>query len=782
VQRRNDGIYNKVFNPVGTAQAYDKDNDKLLEFGEYALDDSFVTSLEDCFDISKIAAKTVDDNVVPADDSSAKYRSGYIMSKLSGHGAGLYADEINERDVEDLRMRAEKKPYKEILNEYLQKTINAEIRGKEPRMRLIADYTASTQDLKEGLGYYLYIGDKETIKFNKNDFNFIIGISDWFNSLLNKDYKTVVVLYHPEVGIQAFRSFYCGDYYIGVDHYEDSSRLELFANKNNVRVMIFTDYKNNFIEDNTVTQTDIIGDLRKIKDRVSLTVTDTDETVVLKHNTYVLCNDATNNNGTVGHYYRYLGSDLSNIHTNSTDGDANSEDGHIDFSDTDKWLDLGDDGNIGGYPDAWLEKGIQGTPLIVGEKGESLLPINAEIYPNPSISPVIGFDDYNKGLYVKLTKKLKRLRRVSVRKKDGSWIDYALVSYNESLHAATGNGWKPELKNRVYVNLNDESISALGYNSLNEALDLIQIVIVYEAYANFLENTSSSKVLEINKQVQVSGDKLMDNTSTDVISNNLLNKIITNNYDLNVGLSLQTFGINKHGTMSPTYEPLLHTDIRIVTNINGTQSITSPMVKHILYLTEINKRTYLQFIFKELKYVDMLDSKNNPNVYFAIDTNDKVDNGGEIEYKLSELCPVDADNTDLFVWISSVNLGAGPEVYYKGTNEDGSDYQKIGNAVDFAVVKNGTNWLLRIPITRNSNIKSNPNYVKIKANNYEYVVIDKLAIVDTSVPSPNNYITGTWGDNNKFEIVDNVSTTTDLNGEKVLIGQKRVALPYFITD
>ena len=37
-----------------------------------------------------------------------------------------------------------------------------------------------------------------------------------------------------------------------------------------------------------------------------------------------------------------------------------------------------------------------------------------------------------------------------------------------------------------------------------------------------------------------------------------------------------------------------------------------------------------------------------------------------------------------------------------------------------------------------------------------------------------------WGDDNKFNIVDNVSTTTDNNAQTVLIGQKTVELPYFI--
>ena len=37
-----------------------------------------------------------------------------------------------------------------------------------------------------------------------------------------------------------------------------------------------------------------------------------------------------------------------------------------------------------------------------------------------------------------------------------------------------------------------------------------------------------------------------------------------------------------------------------------------------------------------------------------------------------------------------------------------------------------------------------------------------------------------WGDSNKFEIVDNVSTTTDNNAQTVLIGQKTVELNMFV--
>ncbi len=39
-----------------------------------------------------------------------------------------------------------------------------------------------------------------------------------------------------------------------------------------------------------------------------------------------------------------------------------------------------------------------------------------------------------------------------------------------------------------------------------------------------------------------------------------------------------------------------------------------------------------------------------------------------------------------------------------------------------------------------------------------------------------------WGDSNTFNVVDNVSTDTDDNGNTVLCGTKRLELPFFIGD
>ena len=647
VQRRNDGIYNKIFNPEGTAQAYDKSRGKLLEFGEFALDDSFITSLEDCFDVSKIAAITKDNDIVPADDSSAVNRSGYIMSKMSGNESELYADEINERDVEDLRMLAKKKPYNEILNEYLQKAIEANIRGKEvsPTVKLQTFWlsTSSTENKKDGgifiwfydsshrhclcCPYQDYTGEfllRNGVRKNNVSRQFVVEwidkneISLGFDLITEEGWCDQILSPKPD-GTAGFRVFY----------------------KTETRS----------VQNNTITQTDIIGDPRKLQDRVSLTVESSDTTVVLRHNTYVLCNDNANNKGNKGHYYRYLGDDLNAIHTNSTDGDANADKGHIDFSDTTKWLDLGNDGAIGGYPDIWLEKGFQGTPLVVGEEGESLLPINARIYPNIVNEAVIGFDDSRKGFYVKLSKKLKRLRRVSVSKKDGGWVDYDLIWYNLALHAGTGNGWDPEIKNRVYFNLNNDSLSALGYSSLQEAYDLMQVIVIYDTYANFLEIANNNTILDIIDRAYTTGPTEADRGNA--LNEALINKVVSQTSESKMPLKaiFKYLPMFRNNTLfsdwdSSWREELIHEPI--VDGLKDDKGLPKETVtKYLPYLTQSNNRAYLQFVFKEMK--------------FSSDTN-------------------------------------------------------------------------------------------------------------------------SWGDDNKFQIVDKVSTVTDLNGKKVLIGQKRVALPYFIVD
>jgi hypothetical protein len=136
VQRRNSGIWDETFNPQGTARVY-VDGAPLMS---YLAPEGTITSLADCFNHDLIATIDVTDpsnasrlsTIDDGTDNPDVYKvTGTIASGMSGRPDGLYTDEINERDVEDLRMSAHKLSKKDILNDMLVKLDDNDIRGKE---------------------------------------------------------------------------------------------------------------------------------------------------------------------------------------------------------------------------------------------------------------------------------------------------------------------------------------------------------------------------------------------------------------------------------------------------------------------------------------------------------------------------------------------------------------------------------------------------------------------------------------------------------------------------
>jgi len=80
-----------------------------------------------------------------------------------------------------------------------------------------------------------------------------------------------------------------------------------------------------------------------------------------------------------------------------------------------------------------------------------------------------------------------------------------------------------------------------------------------------------------------------------------------------------------------------------------------------------------------------------------------------------------------------------------------------------------THELLSLPAT---NPAAKVLYYLTSENGRAYLqLLFKEMVYDTS-----------WGDDGKFNVVDGSSTTTDDNGNTVLIGQKRIELPYFMGD
>lgn len=80
-----------------------------------------------------------------------------------------------------------------------------------------------------------------------------------------------------------------------------------------------------------------------------------------------------------------------------------------------------------------------------------------------------------------------------------------------------------------------------------------------------------------------------------------------------------------------------------------------------------------------------------------------------------------------------------------------------------------TNNILNLGNTNTPTYKVFPYLTRLNGKAYLNLVFKEMKHNGTS-----------WGDDAKFNIVDNVSTTTDNNAQTVLIGQKTVELPYFI--
>ena len=145
---------------------------------------------------------------------------------------------------------------------------------------------------------------------------------------------------------------------------------------------------------------------------------------------------------------------------------------------------------------------------------------------------------------------------------------------------------------------------------------------------------------------------------------------------------------------------------------------TSPACKVFPYLTRKNGKAYLNLVFKEMKYGSYLA----PTVV----TEASATYTQNMTYKINT--PGSALDGKVIKWV-------------------------------VATITQPIDWT-RFDIS--------PSGVPYVISSGEVVTIFKI------------YDGDSWGDDSKFNIVDNVSTTLDDNGQTVLIGQKTVELPYFI--
>jgi len=329
---------------------------------------------------------------------------------------------------------------------------------------------------------------------------------------------------------------------------------------------------------------------------------------------------------------------------------------------------IGDPAN---YPQKWIDNGIAGTPLLVGEEGEDYIPDGT-------------------GKIIKLSKKMS-----------GDQLLLGLFSDDY------GNTWN--------IRITSSFVSTTTNSAIVQSYPTGRLELwFYLTKASPFETAVNAEVLSL-------GDVWASNyNGTDYgarVIADLVNKIPISEDGRQVHIiPIKNYAITPQteNLINSGYYPVLHDTI----NLPSIQ--ISPAAKTLPYLTRKNGKLYLQTLFKEMKY----------------------DSGSNADNILSYVSNTDRDWTkgDL---ISSLDLDG--ILIFTGVDQ----YR----AYDFSNKVWGSDGLL---------------YSTVGVPAYH----DDFKLWDCNG----------WGDDSKFDIVDDVNTTIDDNGNTVLIGQKHLELPYFIGD
>jgi len=370
LQRFNTGVYHPTWNPAGTALFY-KDGE-AKQWWEVPDD---INSMRDCFIEANIAALDADGNIVSAADDNAVIRTGYLDSGMSGRHDNGFCDGVHQYQVQDLRTYAKTPDYRTLLDYTERMLLTGRFRGKTSVSFLKRCYanvsTVSTSNTVGKVGGYL-----------------LGTYFDFFNDLVyvNRDFTSTL-------DTETLYTYYSG--YV----LDDLGKLRKlgYINKNTFKTLPigwYSDGNGIFTAGNTYTillhnqvpyhvfgryvERQVIGDVLPIKDRVGHKTSD--GTVDLYRGVVVYCDSNYNNNGTIGNYYRFKGSDITNVELDGTDGEANTNDGHIDLSDESYWVNLGSDGDVGGLKPEWLEKGFEAKLNVINQHSERQLPRERNVY------------------------------------------------------------------------------------------------------------------------------------------------------------------------------------------------------------------------------------------------------------------------------------------------------------------------------------------------------------------------------------------------------------------
>ena len=556
VQRRNVGAFDPVHNPEGSSTFGD---DKLW----YETSDSH-NNLVDCFN---------------------NKANGNVYSDKSGTPDGLYYDEINYRDVNDLRMFA----HKILDNDYfLEKEFNklmaGTVRGKETNRKsyfkaVVSDRGAATNDNYINFSFADINGNKLRVNVN----NATTGGEDRkrygiYLKMLTGEYKDIDGGNGPGVIHARYIRTYASRLHV-YDFENGNGDTRLIKEGDEFEIYrvdkkwylndiapvkpSFELYHNSFVQNDRKLDSVIIGDPRTLIERVKYTVIDgTSQEVDLLKNDYVLNDD--------GHIYRSL------VARAAVDLDTD------DYTSTTNWIDLGTDGTIGGYPSSWKENGIQGEPLLNDSFGKSLLPA-----------------DLTGATYtgVVLPKKYYKIVKAIMYYSNGDIVNLEVGSVSGEFPNKFETGSSRNTQH--YLN-------RLLWNTTDSRYDEHAIIqVFYEVYSNMTQYGSLSTVKSINQAVLRKGHW---NNHGNILQGHLINKVSTSIDNYRYGDVMQNMQITNFTKYYGSDERMIGDTqswpipAEHSTPIMNSHDANGGSIKILPYLSSTGGTAKITLVYKELKY------------------------------------------------------------------------------------------------------------------------------------------------------------------------------------
>jgi hypothetical protein len=666
VSRRNSGVFDTIFNPNGSARFRDglrlvadyDDSDAIIGF---ALMDNANATLASSTtgatwdDKYKIMMKWLFDRdtvLTSYDNAKGFVIGGDMNSGISGRYDGLYYDEINIVDIKDLRMDVNKQlDLNYVLEKEFNKFILNEQRGweREKYFHYVSGNFAQKVKVQQSDGSYLMDNGNYVygygftteipIHYKLADGTEIKGIDKKIGEKVTNDYLTH---FYVRPGIKSTeaspRPFYSNKFVKRVKVEllpvlgEDGKPMKDIDGKIIKKIVIkdgpvYIDENSEYIiitpKDMPAKETqlfaDIIGDPQgnSYKFSTKMKVADLPTNVILENGNIVF---------TGQNYYVYRGSIKNKTQIENDHMDAAGY-FHIDETDTNTWIDVTDKG---GYQEGWKMYGNLGSPLLVDEEGNSVIPRDV-------VSGILdknGNRIYRKSKFFKLSQPVSNIEKVIVT------LDKSAGKKAFLTQITTAKD------NKTIMDQVDETPGTFGYDNVQNLTDTNTIIINWESFTDdaiieiYYKVKSNPAILTLSSKVEILGDVWAGNSSKHdlgcVAISNLIDKVPV--YNAPVGskgaairfpLSSYLISKGKDGNiLNEEWAVLRHDEI----GLDGF----GPAVKILPYITSYRGRMYLKLLYKELDPTQIYDNIKGKVVSYTLDNEQFVvvdgegfdDNGG----------------------------------------------------------------------------------------------------------------------------------------------------------